>query len=250
MDFTALRGHLVAEAARLQTAAAAAAPDAAVPTCPEWTAADLLDHVTETYDHKIQSMRLLKAPGDDYRIARPGTPAEQYTAALADLLREFDQRGPDSLAYTWYGPDQTVGFWIRRMAHETLIHRVDAELAAAAPVGPVEEGLAVDGIEEMLQVMLTWGSRAYRESLAPVLAGNDGLAVALDTGGRSWTVRVGAGAVSAETGVGADAQAVVSGSAGEVLLWLWRRVAPDAVKVEGDADRAGALYESIGAFAQ
>jgi uncharacterized protein (TIGR03083 family) len=250
MDFTTLRTHLAAEAARLQAAAAVAAPDATVPTCPEWTAADLLDHVTETYDHKIQSMRQLKNPGEDFRIARPGTLAEQYTAALADLEAEFDARGPESLAYTWYGPDQTVGFWIRRMAHETLIHRVDAELAAGVPVGPVEAGLALDGIDEMAQVMLTWGSRAYREWVAPVLDGNDGLAVALETGGRAWTIRVAGGAVDADTGIAGDVQAVVTGTEGEVLQWLWRRVAAEAVKVDGDADRAAALYELIGAFAQ
>jgi len=250
MDFPALRGHLAAEAARLQAAAAAAAPDAPVPTCPDWTAADLLDHVTATYDHKIQSMRHLKDPGEDFRIARPGTPAEQYAAALADLEAEFDARGPESLAFTWYGPDQTVGFWIRRMAHETLIHRVDAELAAGSPAGPVDAALALDGIDEMAQVMLTWGSRAYREWVAPVLAGNDGLAVALETDGRAWTIRVADGTVTADDGAAADAQAVVSGTPGEVLLWLWRRAESDAVKVDGDAGRAAALYELINAFAQ
>jgi uncharacterized protein (TIGR03083 family) len=250
MDFTALRGHLTAEAARLQAAAAAAAPDAPVPTCPDWTAAGLLDHVTETYDHKIQSMRRLKDPGEDFRIARPGTPAAQYAAALADLEAEFDARGPESLAFTWYGPDQTVGFWIRRMAHETLIHRVDAELAAGGPAGPVDADLALDGIDEMAQVMLTWGSRAYREWVAPVLADNDGLAVALETGGRAWTVQVADGTVTVEDGTAADAQAVVTGTEGEVLLWLWRRVPADAVKIDGDADRAAALYDMIAAFAQ
>lgn len=250
MDFPALRAHLVAEAARLRTAAATAAPDAKVPTCPAWTAADLLDHVTETYDHKIQSMRLLKAPGEDFRIDRPGTLAEQFDAALADLLAEFEDRGPDSLAYTWYGPDQTVGFWIRRMAQETLIHRTDAELAAAQAISPIDPTLAVDGIDEMLTVMLTWGSRAYRDWVAEPLADNDGLTIALHTGTDAWTVRVAAGTITVDEGIAPDAQAHVRGEAGDLLLWLWRRVPADSLAVGGDATRAAALYDLIGAFAQ
>ncbi|MFG3342118.1 maleylpyruvate isomerase family mycothiol-dependent enzyme [Glycomyces sp. NPDC048151] len=249
MDFPTLRAHLLADAARLQSACAAAG-HAKVPTCPDWTAADLLDHVTGTYDHKIQSMRRLRDPGGDYRIARPGTPGEQYAAALADLVAEFDERGPDSLAYTWYGPDQTVGFWIRRMAHETLVHRADAELAAGRPLSPVDPALALDGVDEMLQVMLAWGSRAYRDQVAPFLGGAEGLAVALDTGDRAWTVRVASGAILAEPGVAADAQALVRGTAGEVLLWLWRRAGADALDVEGDLAKAAALHGLIGAFAQ
>ncbi|MFC3494800.1 maleylpyruvate isomerase family mycothiol-dependent enzyme [Glycomyces rhizosphaerae] len=250
MDFPALRAHLTAEAARLQAAAAAAAPESTVPTCPAWTAADLLDHVTETYDHKIQSMRLLKAPGEDFRIDRHGSPVEQFDTALADLLHEFDERGPDSLAYTWYGPDQTVGFWIRRMAQETLIHRTDAELAAGRPISPIDRALALDGIDEMLTIILKWGSRAYRDWVAAPLADNDGLTVALTTGPQSWTVRITAGTISVSEGAAPDAQAHVRGDAGEILLWLWRRVPALTLDIGGDKDAAVALYDLIGAFAQ
>jgi uncharacterized protein (TIGR03083 family) len=250
MDFPALRAHLVAEAALLRTAAAAAAPGARVPTCPAWTVADLLDHVTDTYDHKIQSMRLLKDPGDDYRIDRPGTPADRFDAALADLLAEFDDRGPDSLAHTWYGPDQTVGFWIRRMAHETLVHRADAELAAGTPISPVDAALAADGIDEMLTVMLAWGSRAYRDHVAAPLAGNDGLAIALDTGAQSWTARVEAGTVTVADGTAPDAPAHVRADAGTIMLWMWRRLPVGAPAVTGDSARAAAFYDLLEAFAQ
>lgn len=260
MDFPSLQAHLITEAAAFQAACAAAGPDAPVPSCPEWTAADLLDHVTETYDHKIQSMRLLRSPEDADMPEREGAPVERFAAALGELLAEFDERGPESLSYTWYGPDQTVGFWVRRMAHETVVHRADAELAAKRAIGPVDAALALDGVREMLDVMVDWGSRAYRRHLTATLEANAGLTVGLslqkpgDTGSNpaetSWTVRVGASGVAVTAGVDPEAQAIVSGSAGDLLLWLWRRLDADALAIEGDRDRAAALHALLGEFAQ
>ena len=51
--------------------------------------------------------------------------------AYGELIAEFGARQPTDPTPTWYDPDQTVAFWIRRMAQETVIHRMDAELAAA-----------------------------------------------------------------------------------------------------------------------
>lgn len=250
MDFPALHTHLITEAALLKAAVLAAGPDAPVPTCPEWTAADLLDHVAETYDHKTQSMRLMRAPGEDFRIAREGDPAAQFDGALADLLAEFDARGPDSLSYTWYGPDQTVGFWIRRMAHETVVHRADAELADGRRPGPVDDALALDGIDEMLTIMLAWGSRAYPGDVADTLAANDGLTVGLDTGTRAWTVRIDAGTATVTDGIHTDARTEIHAGPGDLLLWLWRRLPAHDVDIKGDTAPAAALYDLLDAFAQ
>ena len=35
-----------------------------------------------------------------------------------DLSQEFASREPGAPSYTWFEPDPTVGFWIRRMAQE------------------------------------------------------------------------------------------------------------------------------------
>jgi uncharacterized protein (TIGR03083 family) len=250
MDIPILQAHLAAEAARLRAAAAAAGDDAPVPTCPAWTAADLLDHVAATYDHKIQAMRLMRSPEDADMPRRGGTPQERFDAALAELLAEFDDRGPESLAYTWYGPDQTVGFWIRRMAHETTVHRADAELAAGRAIGPIDPGLALDGVDEMLQVMVDWGSRAYRRWIGETLAAHDGVVVGLGTGGRSWTVRVGPEAAAVTEGIAPDVRAELHTDPGELLMWLWRRVPVDAFAAKGDAAAAAGLYSLMEEFAQ
>ncbi|MCH7230335.1 maleylpyruvate isomerase family mycothiol-dependent enzyme [Glycomyces sp. L485] len=248
MESSTLRAHLIDEADLLKRAVAVAGPAARVPTCPDWTVADLLDHVTEVYDDKLQCVRLLREPGDADVLVRKGSPTERFEAALAELLTEFDGRGPDSLAYTWYGPDQTVGFWIRRMACETVVHRADAELAAGRAIGPVEDDFGLDAVDEFLTVMLAWGSRANRQWVAESLAANAGLVVAIDAGERAWTVRVTADGIDLVDGVAEDAQAAVSGTPGEVLMWLWRRLPADAL-VEGDRAKADAFHDLIGQFA-
>ncbi|GAA1693844.1 maleylpyruvate isomerase family mycothiol-dependent enzyme [Glycomyces endophyticus] len=250
MDFPDLQAHLIAEAAAFRAAALAAAPDATVPSCPEWTATDLLDHVTEVYDHKLLSMRLFREPAEADRIERAGAAAERFDAALAELLAEFDDRGPESLSHTWYGPDQTVGFWIRRMAQETLVHRVDAELAAGRPVGPVDDALALDGIDEMFTVMLSWGSRAYRDWVADDVNANLGLELGVRAGKQEWTVIVSVAGIDIADGITAGASATVEGTPAEVLLWLWRRLPAGSLAVDGDRAAADALYDLVERFAQ
>jgi Mycothiol maleylpyruvate isomerase N-terminal domain len=78
--------------------------------------------------------------------------ADEQPLALLDrvyagLLKEFATRKPDDPAGSWYTPDRTAGFTIRRMAQETVIHRVDAELRTGQPVAPVPPDFAVDGLD-------------------------------------------------------------------------------------------------------
>ena len=75
---------------------------------------------------------------------------ELLDRAYAALTSKFAARRPEEQAYTWYSPDQRVGFWIRRMAQETVIHRVDAELADGELLAAIPADLAADGIDELL----------------------------------------------------------------------------------------------------
>ena len=52
------------------------------------------------------------------------------------------------------------------MAQETVIHRVDAELAAGEPIAPIPDDLAVDGIDEVLERFLAYGSRGGQRTSA------------------------------------------------------------------------------------
>lgn len=84
--------------------------DARVPTCPEWSMADLIEHVAHVYLHKTECIRNGQPkswpPPRDAEV----TPLTLMRQGLGDLLAEFTPREPTETVYTWYDPDQSVGF--------------------------------------------------------------------------------------------------------------------------------------------
>lgn len=215
--------------------AAAAAPAAAVPSCPGWTAGDLLEHVTYVYRHKIACMRDGAAPDPwpPEGVAIDDRPYA-FRTALADLLAELVRRDPDERRYTWWPADQTNGFWYRRMALETAIHRVDAELANAA-VTAIPDPLALDGIDEMLCIMLAGEDWRAVRTEHPIDATLD-----IAAGDRSWSVRAtGERVLVARQRSTADT--TISGTPHDVFVWLWGRGPVDPLRVCGDPAHAARL---------
>ena len=88
-------------------------------------------HTGSVYSHKVACMRLPEGPQRqedwDHGPAEGQDPTEWFRERLAELTDELSSRGPQAAAYTWYEDDQTVGFWFRRMAQETAVHRADVE---------------------------------------------------------------------------------------------------------------------------
>ncbi|MFI5839085.1 maleylpyruvate isomerase family mycothiol-dependent enzyme [Catenuloplanes sp. NPDC051500] len=234
-----LRECLAADAARLREAVAGA-PAAPVPTCPGWTMTDLADHVTTVYLHKVEIIRTGAFPGEDWEPAGVG-----LDRAYAELAEELAARDPAETVPSWYPADQTVGFWARRMAHETLIHRVDGELAAGLPQAPIPADLAVDGVDEVLVRFLEHGSRNWPDDFGDALESLDGRAVRVSTtAGGSWLVRLAPDGVTVTTDeAGGDGEATVTGDPVTVLLWLWRRGGPDGLSFGGDTALVEVLHE-------
>jgi uncharacterized protein (TIGR03083 family) len=223
------------------------AMDAPVPSCPGWTGGDLARHVAEVYLHKTETMRQGTWPA-------PWPPElPDPLAALDDAYRqltgEFAAREVTDKALTWYAHDQTVGFWLRRMAQETVIHRLDAELAAGAEHDPVPADLAVDGIDELLVCFLASAAEEDPDELSEYLADCDGRTVQIATEGAGWQVQLGPETVTVERGE-SDAEAAVRGEPGAVLRWLWRRTDDDVVRLDGNRWAIGKLRAVLGAVTQ
>ncbi|MEV7964440.1 maleylpyruvate isomerase family mycothiol-dependent enzyme [Sphaerisporangium sp. NPDC088356] len=235
MEFSRLLSCLADDFNLLRAAVAVTDPGAPVPSCPDWTVADLTGHVAKVYLHKTECIRLGAFPDPWPPEVTEPDPVAALDDAYAALTAEFAAHSPGDHAATWHEPDQTVGFWIRRMAQETVVHRADAELAAGLPVSPIPPDLAIDGIDEVLKLFVAYQSVRWREDFGALLDTPDKRPVSVSTSHHAWTVTAtpfGVEAADAVTGFGGDA--LVSGDAAPLLLWLWNRAGDDAVRLSGD----------------
>jgi uncharacterized protein (TIGR03083 family) len=141
------------------------------------------------------------------------------------LLEALTMAPPDLTCWTFLPASSPLEFWARRQAHETEIHRVDAEFARGGRGVSFDPALAADGIEEML---FGFAARLRRldlpDEMRMELAPKD-----LD---RRWSVRLTPDGVRAERGTG-DADCRLYGSASDLYLLLWNRLPADAVSLEG-----------------
>ena len=121
------------DGAALATAAGHAGVDGRVPSCPEWTVADLLGHVGRI--HRWVTAIVEQRPGaTEHHWSESEPPAvekriEWFSQGLDPLADALAAADPATEVWSWTD-DHSVGFWARRQANETAVHRWDAELAA------------------------------------------------------------------------------------------------------------------------
>jgi len=131
-----------------------------------------------------------------------------------------------------------ASFWARRQAHETMVHRVDAEMAAG--VEPLlAPAAAADAIDEWLEIMAgpRYGRPDARLTALPpgkTLHIHASTMEGADAG--EWLVRHAGDGISVQR-EHAKADVAVSGPADQLLLVLLRRLpaGDPAITVYGDA---------------
>ena len=210
--------------------------------------------MAEVYLHKTEAMRRGEWPRPWPPDLSGEEPLDVLRRSYDALVGELTARKPEEPTVTWFGPEQTVGFWVRRMAQETVIHRVDGELGAGAPLAPIPTDLALDGIDEVLVRFLAFGTREWAEDFGDQLASCDGRAVRVSAGGSTWLARLTPQGVDVTSGDGGaditagdgEADAAVRGEPEAVLLWLWRRVGDERVSLDGDPQLVAKLRELLG----
>ncbi|GGM18917.1 maleylpyruvate isomerase family mycothiol-dependent enzyme [Dactylosporangium sucinum] len=230
-------------------AAEKAGLDAPVPTCPEWTVRDLVQHLG--YVHRwaatyVRECRAVILTDDEEEAAVGGMPGdadlvEWFQAghtALVDTLRA----APPSLDCWHFLPAESpLAFWARRQAHETTIHRADLQ-GAVGSIGGVEADVGIDGIDELL--MGFYGARGGRlRSDSPRTLAVDVTDGAACEGPRSWTVQMGPSGAAISRGAPAAADCTLRGPAGELYLALWNRRPADELVVAGDPAVLGVWRE-------
>jgi uncharacterized protein (TIGR03083 family) len=235
---------LAADAERLR-AVAATDLAAEVPSCPGWTMTDLVRHVAEVYLHKAECMRSGVEPQSWPPDLTGEEPLALFDRAYRGLVAEFDVRDDDAPSPTWYPPDQTVGFWVRRMAQETVVHRFDAELAAGVPPADVPADLAADGVDEVLIVMLHHLARKWPAEFTHLLP-DPGQRVLVGVPGRSWLARFDGDGVAVEpVEAPRDVRASVTGPAPDMLRWLWGRAGGEEPRLDGDPAAVDRLRKAL-----
>ena len=228
----------------LADAAERAGLDALVPPCPSWQVRDLLRHTG--YIHRWATRHLTECPDHvldgppEEEILCGGAPDPElpgwFRAGHAALVETLITADPAVECGTFMPAASSLAFWARRQAHETAIHRADAESAAGKiPEYPAE--FAADGIDELITGF--GRRRKYQPAAGP---GSDGCllrVVAADTGG-AWSVEAHEGRLQPRRDAGGDAPdgsgCTVSGPASGVYLYLWNRLDAGraAVTVTGD----------------
>ena len=249
MDWQTFLAHIESDGLLLESAARAGL-DTSVPCCPGWTVRDVVGHTGIVHRQKtvIVRGRLLENP------ASPELPDADligwYRTGLEELVSALRDSDPAERVFTWFPPDQSIGFWYRRMAHETLIHRVDAE-QGHGEVSSIDAALAADGIDEVLTMYVggypAWGTFEPGTSIVRIECLDEKSA---------WDVRFGLFTGNSPTSgrthnldafvvvdQQSDPAATIRGAAADINLWLWGRGNMDRLEVSGDQELATGLRQ-------
>ncbi len=209
-------GELLAEAAERSSLGAP------VPACPGWRVRDLLAHLGFVHRWATgyvaeERTEMTPEPGEEEIIRL--APADEsllgwFRDGHARLVSVLAAADPAVRCWTFLPAPSPLAFWARRQAHETAIHRADAQLAAAAAgsgadLDPFPAGLAADGVDELL--MGFGGRNPGSLSDAPavlVISAEDGAAA------DEWTVVMGPPRAGVSRGPGPAAAPADAGAAG------------------------------------
>ncbi len=160
---------LLIDVDRFATAVMTGPLDAPISGCPGWNLDQLSRHMAYVHRWARHCAEHGERP-EEGQIAQPELDVDAATLAawlldgadaLARVLRTADPESP-----TWHPfPVPCVtGVWPRRQAHETSIHRWDAQHAVGA-ADPIDAAFASDGIDEFFNIALP--RTVVRESLTP-----------------------------------------------------------------------------------
>ncbi|MFF0156731.1 maleylpyruvate isomerase family mycothiol-dependent enzyme [Streptomyces sp. NPDC005263] len=217
------------EGRSLATAAEQAGTDAKVPTCPDWQVSDLLRHTGMVHRWAASFV------AEGHTSYQPfGDPPDLDGAALLTWFREGHGRlvdtlttaSPDVRCWQFLPAPSPLAFWARRQAHETAVHRFDAESARGGTPTGIGPAFAADGIDELL---LGFHARDRSKARTPEPRV---LRVRATDADAVWTVRLSPEppvARRGDAGPGEEADCEVAGPVAELNLALWNRLPFPAV---------------------
>ena len=196
-----------------------------VPSCPGWSTNDLAKHMAHVYLGQAYVVETgSQAENKEHLALYPRTydAMEFMTWGFEAITKALDINRTERPTWSWHHSDQSVDFWFRRMAHETVIHRIDAEQAVST-VSKIDEAFALDGVDEVLDFLPLMGSWP---EVPNIDFGIVSIVASTKNGSKVWDLNFTdkAATVSAADQANASARLVISGDAEAMDLYLWGRI--------------------------
>jgi uncharacterized protein (TIGR03083 family) len=221
-----------------------------VPTCPDWTVQQLVEHVGEVHRWAaaIVTRGLLRdLPAEEQSEFAAPTRSQEllpwFRCGARQLIDALKTAPDDLRAFVFLkGAPPAKHFWARREAHETAIHRVDALAARLGRLPTTAEAsitteFALDGIDELVAGFVPRRSsrlrtdQPFRMTIAPTDAD------------AAWTVAVSDQPPVVTREADPAAHALITGTAAALYLGLWNR--GDDVAENGTVDALGHWREQV-----
>ena len=239
MDFLAA---IRRDSDRFYATADSSDPARPVPSCPDWTIADLVWHLGECHWFWGTDIETRASGPEEIEHATPERPATYadtiaFGRTQADRMLRLLEVTPDDVAVWTWALDESahnVGFVRRHQVQEAAVHRWDIEQAAAGRPQPIEPDVAADSVDEVLAITLPWGARPDKP-----LPGSVHLHCT-DVDGE-WFVHPDGNVEP----IHAKGDVAIRGTASDLLLVLYTRIPLDQVELLGDESVAHELLARI-----
>jgi uncharacterized protein (TIGR03083 family) len=212
--------------------------DAPLEFCPGWTVRDVVHHLTKVqwFWATIVEQRLAERP--EHLEEPPPAPDDSalsvFRAGAERLVTVLGSADPTTRVWTWAPSQQDAGFVIRHQVQEAVGHHWDVAHAAGRTVS-ISPAVGADAVDEFLHLSVANADDAAGDDpLPPPLEGRFGLACTDSEA--AWLVADGdprgTAAITRTSRSALDGVPTVTGTGGQLLLWLYDRHGDPS----GDAD--------------
>jgi len=234
--------HLEADSARFARFAEGSL-DTSVPHL-DWTVRDLVGHLGSVYCYAATNAAA--ASPEPAQLGPEAKPVDgdavlawfdERRSVVLETLRGVDD---DAIGWTHAGP-QPAGWWKRRMACETAIHRWDMEaaVAGAEDTQAIEAELATDVVNEFLETTQAVAVAQPGRITFPT----NSLHLHRSDGPGEWMLVADSDGGLIVTEEHSKGDAAVRGPASELALRMWGRPATD-IQIFGD-ESVAAAWQSL-----
>jgi uncharacterized protein (TIGR03083 family) len=224
------RRAIVEHTRRLAESAAAAGPDAVVPTTPEWTITELVEHMgqTQNWAAEIIERRITDPAKLPTEVAALPTDPGQWPAWLSESAQRVanacSDDALDAPVFNAAGDGRSgTRFWMSSMLNEAVVHGVDAA-GAAGRSADIDADVAAALISNHLAMLTSTTWQMQRPESARAIRGTGQRLqwVATDTAG-AWFVERRPDGATWQPGT-READVTVTGPARSLLLTMTRRL--------------------------